>query len=287
LSAYLLTWNPEKWAWADAKLDVADVSGARQREHEWSCGNRKSLPVGSRVFLIRQRTQVRGIVGVGTSTREPKEGPHFVDSRAAAGDTAMYVRMRFDALVDPYGPSLLDIDTLSPRLRDGVNWGTQASGISVPDELAAELDAAWEQHLGKPLAPPTDSRESQERSTSVARRKARDSAFSREVRARSQGRCAVCAVDIDYEALGILEAAHIKSVEADGPDDLSNALPLCPTHHGLFDEFHWTIEAGRVVVSASVPNSLKATFSVKLKQPWQLARPNVVWHRRQSARRLT
>lgn len=82
----------------------------------------------------------------------------------------------------------------------------------------------------------------------VVRPKARDSWFARRVRTKSLGQCAACIVDIDYEALRVLEAAHIQSVEADGPDNVNNALPLCPTHHRLFDEGLWSIGADDCII---------------------------------------
>jgi hypothetical protein len=86
-----------------------------------------------------------------------------------------------------------------------------------------------------------------------ARRRLRDAEFGRLVRGYCSGRCCACPIDTDYDRLGILEAAQVRSVEAGGSDDLSNALPLCPNHHGLFDEGRWTLDGESIVLSQSVP----------------------------------
>jgi putative restriction endonuclease len=42
----------------------------------------------------------------------------------------------------------------------------------------------------------------------------------------------------------VVEAAHIRPVEDGGPDDLTNGLALCPTHHRLFDKGYLRLQAG-------------------------------------------
>ncbi len=91
---------------------------------------------------MRQGTSPRGIIGLGVTTSEPATAPHYDSELAAAGKTARFVEVRFDALAYPYGDGLLPIDNLPQQLRDGVNWGTQASGISISEELVSDLEDA-------------------------------------------------------------------------------------------------------------------------------------------------
>jgi hypothetical protein len=96
----------------------------------------------------------------------------------------------------------------------------------------------------------------QHRTIVIVRRRLRDSAFGKRVRMASGGQCAACASRTDYDELGILEAAHIRPVEHEGPDELSNALALCPNHHALLDEGIWTLDGSRIVLRDGVPHAV-------------------------------
>jgi len=60
----------------------------------------------------------------------------------------------------------------------------------------------------------------------------RSTRFPGEVLNAYGSRCAFCGLGAD-----LVEAAHIKSVKAQGPDHVTNGLALCPTHHRAFDRF--------------------------------------------------
>jgi hypothetical protein len=286
MTGYLLTWNPKRWTWSqeDIARERANVGKARVEPTNWSCGNRRTLPVGSRVFLARQGTSVRGIVGLGHTVEEPQEGAHFDSDRARRGDTAMYVAFRFDALVDPYGDGLLAITSLPKRLRSGIKWGTQVSGIAIEDSLATELEAECERHFGERLVSAPSQVADVQRSLTLSRRLARNSAFSKLVRGKSGGQCAACVMNVDYEALGVLEAAHVKSVASNGTDSLGNALALCPTHHSLFDALLWSFDTtgAEIRFSPRMPASLRLSFSSKVQSSWGLHAASVKWHREQA-----
>jgi hypothetical protein len=51
--AYLLTWNPEKWPWPDLNETVRRVRAGQPVDMNWSSGNTKSIPVGSRVLQLK------------------------------------------------------------------------------------------------------------------------------------------------------------------------------------------------------------------------------------------
>lgn len=70
----------------------------------------------------------------------------------------------------------------------------------------------------------------------IAERSRRTAVFARKVLAAYGHRCAVCSVapKIDDRHFG-LEAAHIRWVEAGGPDDVCNGICLCRMHHVALD----------------------------------------------------
>ncbi len=80
-------------------------------------------------------------------------------------------------------------------------------------------------------------RERTERIVNVFERRA---AFRREVLAAYEFKCAVTGLGLGNVAVtksqGVLDAAHIRPVEAMGVDSVSNGLALTPTLHRLFDQ---------------------------------------------------
>jgi HNH endonuclease len=117
------------------------------------------------------------------------------------------------------------------------------------------------------------------------RRHLRDSSFGKRVRRASQGRCAVCVSPTDYDRLGILEAAHIRSVEEGGPDELTNALALCPNHHALFDEGRWTLDGDSILLDHDLPREIVALFRRRTSCAWQPDVKELEWHRKNVFRR--
>jgi putative restriction endonuclease len=70
----------------------------------------------------------------------------------------------------------------------------------------------------------------------VTSRKVRDAAFRRQVRAAYANTCAATGLRlINGGGRPEVQAAHIRSVEADGPDAVRNCIALTGTAHWLFD----------------------------------------------------
>lgn len=81
----------------------------------------------------------------------------------------------------------------------------------------------------------------------IARGKTRQRSptFAREVLAADGEVCVVCRYDGREDRSGELrpvgfDAAHVKWFNVSGPDDISNGLTLCATHHRLFDRGFFT-----------------------------------------------
>ncbi|MBN8232148.1 HNH endonuclease [Corallococcus macrosporus] len=275
-SAYLLIWNPERWPWVHGATQAAAVRAGETVTEDWSTGVRRRMPVGSRLFLMRKGAPPRGLIGAGWSAGEPRPGPHWGDEAARE---ALYVPFTFEELFDPYSTDLLPVEGLYEGATGRVNWDTPGGGIEIPAEALAELERRWDEHLlkrGYLTHPPA---ETQERRLEAVRRKQRDARFRAVVRAHSGGRCAVCPAELNYEEANILEAAHVRAVEADGVDALCNALPLCPNHHRLFDGGFWTLEGTQVVFSKALAEPLRRTFASALTLGWKLEPIHVQWHR--------
>lgn len=152
MSTYILTWNPDSWAW-DLLLETIDqLRAGKAAEERWSCGNTKSIPIGSRVFLLRQGVEPKGIMASGWTSSEPYEDRHWDDERRRRGDLANFVRFSYEALLDPASEPLLDPRHFPPGPVQDVYWSPQASGMSIPDEAAMQLEGLWTAHMrGKPV----------------------------------------------------------------------------------------------------------------------------------------
>jgi putative restriction endonuclease len=87
-----------------------------------------------------------------------------------------------------------------------------------------------------------------------ALRRRRNPAFRDEVLKAYQHRCALCNLDMRINGRSVgLEAAHIKWVQYEGPDDVSNGMALCSLHHKLFDSGAFTLgDERRILVSDEV-----------------------------------
>jgi putative restriction endonuclease len=83
-------------------------------------------------------------------------------------------------------------------------------------------------------------------------RTAREPKFRADVLRAYNYRCAICGYEVRLgnQLIGV-EAAHIRWVQANGPDAVVNGIALCTMHHKLFDRGAFSIEtaARRVICS--------------------------------------
>lgn len=150
MPTYLLNWNPRKWAWPEYPQEAASVGRGERVRRRWSTGVRKHVPVGSRVFLLRQGEEPRGIIASGLAVGETQLLPHFDEDRAQSGDTVPTTEIEFDALVDVDESAPLGVaDLESPPLNE-FNWHIVGGGVEIPLPIASHLERAWAEHLQRP-----------------------------------------------------------------------------------------------------------------------------------------
>lgn len=148
--AFLLTWNPDKWEWTELGEHVADIAAGRPPVEPWSTGSKaRGIREGDRVYLLRQGTKGRGLVGSGEAIRgvdAPASGelifqaPHW----DGGGGLANYVTVRWDCLLDPADRLPTgDLQSLLPEQ----NWTPFSSGTQVRPEVAAQLESIWSAHI--------------------------------------------------------------------------------------------------------------------------------------------
>jgi putative restriction endonuclease len=80
-------------------------------------------------------------------------------------------------------------------------------------------------------------------------RRKRDPHFRQRVLTAYEYRCAVCGFGVRLGSVPVaLDAAHIRWVQAQGPDEERNGLALCVLHHKLFDLGAFTLEPGGCLI---------------------------------------
>ena len=89
MKTWLLTWNPNRYAWDEINGGFDDLfNRLKQVGHifeTWSTGVNTSINKGDRLFLIRLGKEPRGIVASGYAATNVFKCPHWELNRAKGG----------------------------------------------------------------------------------------------------------------------------------------------------------------------------------------------------------
>ena len=135
MSAYLYTWNPKRWHWADQAQAVYEINNGDSYDIYWSCGNTKKIAVGDIFFLMRLGVDPKGIIGCGYVSSSPYLLPHWDEEKAAEGKTTLRTNLLFKALSEKPIISLSALQDKYPSFK----WTPEAGGLTVPDSIASGL----------------------------------------------------------------------------------------------------------------------------------------------------
>lgn len=246
MSTYLVTWNPNRWEW-DMHENIAALKQRGFFDSRWSCGRTKSIKTGDRLFLLRQGREPRGILAAGVAKSEPYLDEHWDDNRSGE---ALYVKARFDSLLDPEKDGVLPLSRLQDGPLGAVNWRTQSSGISISPPAAAELEKRWRAFLeerGQSPAVMPDEVSTPSLYYEGVSRTVAVNAYERDPRARKAcidhygATCFVCGFDFGavYGDLGqgFIHVHHIVPLSKIGKSYVVNPAkdlrPVCPNCHAM------------------------------------------------------
>jgi 5-methylcytosine-specific restriction protein B len=137
---WLLSWNPENWAWDTLAADRAAARGAPV-VMPWRCASSKPKE-GDAAYLMRTGVAPRGIVAAGTIVKAPFEGPHYDPARANAGEIASFVEVQFSGIRDAARDEIVSRETLAEHLPNQ-EWSPQGSGIQIDPAAALALAELW------------------------------------------------------------------------------------------------------------------------------------------------
>lgn len=219
----------------------------------WSCGVTKKIIPDDRAFLIKLGQEPRGIVASGWVTSDVYEAKHWIKIKKAKGETALYVDVHWDAILDP------DRDIFRRIWLDGgiyskMHWAPQASGIQIPDDVAEHLEKDWAKFLNRPpvigKAPLAEEVDSTRTYAEGATRQVTVNVYERNVEARTicinyYGiDCSVCGFNFEktYGEIGVgfIHVHHLKSLAEIGKkyklSPIRDLRPVCPNCHVMLHQ---------------------------------------------------
>src|SRR6266446_3686675 len=139
-SAFLLTWNPKLFPFPDLQHHIEEIEKKGSSIVRWSTGNRRSISADTRVFLVRQGEEPRGLVGVGNVASDVMEAPHWDETKRKEGAKSLLVDVRWTALSrEPF----VDLPSLIQQTDESSVWSSQASGIQLQPALTQRLEEIW------------------------------------------------------------------------------------------------------------------------------------------------
>lgn len=250
MTTYLLTWNPNRWPWTDLHDNIKEIKNQGFHLDTWSCGVTKKIEPDDRVFLIKLgKEEPRGIIASGWATSHFFEEEHWDDDQALAGKTALYIEVHFDTILDP--GKIFPRQVLDNGIYTKMNWEPQASGITIPDDVAVQLEIDWANFVGQSLPLPEGSLPEEVDATKIYKegttKQITVNTYERSAEARSicikhYGlNCIVCGFNFEetYGQMGInfIHVHHLKPLSEVGNDYELNPIedlrPVCPNCHAM------------------------------------------------------
>ncbi|MCI8638976.1 MAG: AAA domain-containing protein [Coprococcus sp.] len=145
--AWLLTWNPINWDWADYKEWCADTKLGNKHIEPWTCSSSQPA-VGDEIFLMKTGAKPRGILAHGYVSKEAYEAEHYDPEKAAQGVKLNHIDAEYDWIQDYNSEPVLMQDDLKDRLPDQ-QWSPMGSGIEIKSNVLPELEKMWLGLIGK------------------------------------------------------------------------------------------------------------------------------------------
>lgn len=241
-SAWLMTFKRKPKGLRDC-FEEWDWNPGHEYNGSWSCGVTKRMCVGDRFFLLVQGKTCSGIVAHGRITSSFFTGKHWDKAKAAQGAKALYVKVMFEEVRNPFRHSFLHRDhikQLNP-LRD-VCWNSQSSGTSLSVEAVRELDRLWsllKRGSSSPEKVPVFKRKAEslpKRISTETIRFTRNRPLADQIKAAYNYTCQRCSTSVLLRGgKRHAEAAHLQPLKDQGSDTADNMLCLCPNCHTSLD----------------------------------------------------
>ena len=242
MKTWLITWNPQRYDWADFAHYIAAVEDYGSAVIGWSCGRTKAIEKGDRFFMLRQGPDPAGLFASGSIYKGPYLEQHWEDRRKKQ----LYVDLVFDVLNEK--PLIERNILLSARTGYYAGaWRTQSSGVSIPPPIASKIERKWAQILGTNDLGFSDEDAGLESIHEGAVRRITVNAYERSSRARQACLahhgycCSVCDVLLEdiYGERGrnFIQVHHKKPLrqlkKRYKVDPIKDLIPVCPNCHAI------------------------------------------------------
>lgn len=145
--AWLLTWNPASWDWANYKAWCKDTKLGNKFVEPWTCAS-KQPAVGDEIFLIKTGSKPRGILAHGYVAKGAYEADHYDPEKASVGVKSNHIDAEYDWIQDYDTEPMLMQDDLKTKLPDQ-QWSPMESGIEIKSSILPELKKMWLELIGK------------------------------------------------------------------------------------------------------------------------------------------
>ena len=270
MTTYLLTWNPERWEWSNIQNSIAKINRKGFSDGRWSSGVTKKIQPNDRIFLMKLGSQKpRGIMASGWATSEVFQDIHWDDD----SKLAHYVDIHFDTIIDPSQDAIFSVELLQDGIYSSVNWTPQASGMSIPDEVAEQLEKDWARFLNRPVpvrqieyADEIDETKTFHEGTT---KQVKVNVYERNAEARAiclkkyGASCSVCGFDFGKKfgeiGAGFIHIHHLKPLSEIRKgyklNPIEDLRPVCPNCHAMIHQRKpepYTIEELKAILKRAV-----------------------------------
>ena len=252
MSTYLFTWNPERWNWSYLQESIKQVKENGYCHERWSSGVTKKIIPGDRAFLMKLGNTKRGIFASGWITSKVFEDLHWDNDKHKRGELALYVDIDWDTLLDPEG-EIFSRELLDAGIYSKMHWEPQASGTTIPDDVADQLERDWASFVGHPSIiknPPLAEEIESKTFLEGTARQVTVNTYERSPEARTicinhYGlNCFVCGFNFKntYGIIGegFIHVHHLKPISETGKgykiNPLKDLRPVCPNCHAMLHQ---------------------------------------------------
>jgi 5-methylcytosine-specific restriction protein A len=241
MNAYLYTWNPKLWKWADQQEAICRIRDGDPYDMFWSCGRTKKIEIGDIFFLIKLGVEPKGIIGCGYVSSLPYLLPHWDNEKANNNLEALRTDLLFKVLSDT---PIISTDQLAAQYPT-YNWTPQTSGLSIPEHIANDLFTKIHEQPEFGFAIPSLNEVMlyvEGKSKTITSKSYDRSPLARQKCIEHYGySCVICGFNYEaaYGNLGAnyIEVHHLKPIAAVGEEYLINPIedlrPVCANCHRM------------------------------------------------------
>lgn len=230
---------------------IAKVRESGYCRERWSCGVTRKINPGDRAFLIKLGRESRGLIASGWIASDVYESLHWDQKQQELGRLANYVDINWDTILDPR-VDIFPRGWLDTGVYTQTRWNPQASGTTISDQVAFQLEQDWARFLNRSVyVHETELDESPQKTFLEGTiRQVIVNAYERSVEARTicinhYGlNCSICGFNFEKfygeTGSGFIHVHHLKPLgeirKGYQLDPIRDLRPVCPNCHAMLHQ---------------------------------------------------